>query len=535
MTFPPIAAAGPRPASLHDLFETAAPEPAGLYAVMDQFPHRILVKDIHSNYVWANRCFAEEVGVAEPRQLVGRSDFDFLPREMAERNRADDLRVMRERTKLTFETSCLQDGRQRWLETVKSPVLDEAGQVAGVLVLFNDITDKKHDAAEAERHAWALQAMSRCNHALVQAETEAALLQGVCDAVVSDDRYLLTLICWARDDEEKSLDVVAFAGQAVDYTNGLKASWGDGPLGQGPTGTCIRIGKTVHNRNILHSSLFLPWQERARRNNLHSAISVPLKEGERAVGAMVVFAGVDNAFGDNEVRLFEELAGNLCVGVRSRRTQIAYDASLRDAAFQAKALEKALEDALEAIASVLEQRDPYTAGHQKHVADLAVMIGIELGLQTERLRGLYLSGVVHDLGKIQVPAELLTKPARLNPVEFALVKQHPEVGYTILKNIDFPWPIADIIRQHHEYLDGSGYPHGLSGNQILYEARILTVADIVESMSSDRPYRPALGIEQAIAEITRMRDAKLDPEIVDACIRVLRRGDFVPYLLSREG
>lgn len=225
-----------------------------------------------------------------------------------------------------------------------------------------------------------------------------------------------------------------------------------------------------------------------------------------------------------------KLAG--VISVKDVRRQS--EAAIRARAAQLGKLEKALEDTLEALAAVLEQRDPYTAGHQKHVGLLAVLIGRELGFDQGRLHALRLACIVHDLGKIQVPVEILTKPARLNAAEFALVKQHPLVGYNILKTIDFPWPIADIVVQHHESLDGSGYPYGLKGDQILPEARVLTVADIVESMSSDRPYRAALGIDAAIAEITRLRDSKLDADVVDACVRVLRRGEFSPNLLGFE-
>lgn len=207
-------------------------------------------------------------------------------------------------------------------------------------------------------------------------------------------------------------------------------------------------------------------------------------------------------------------------------------AALRVQMAHAKKLEKVLEETLLAMAAVMEQRDPYTAGHQKHVGELAVSIGKELGFDEERLRALNLAAIVHDLGKIQIPVEILTKPARLNAAEFALVKRHPQAGYDILKTIDFPWPIADIVVQHHECLDGSGYPRGLKGAQIMQEARVLTVADIVESMSSDRPYRAALGIDAAIAEITRLRGSKLDADVVDACIRVLQRNEFSPNLLQ---
>lgn len=155
-----------------------------------------------------------------------------------------------------------------------------------------------------------------------------------------------------------------------------------------------------------------------------------------------------------------------------------------------------------------------------------------MGLSPDRLEALNLAAIVHDIGKIEVPVEILTKPARLSRAEFALIKHHPEVGYQLLSRIDFPWPIADIIRQHHEYLDGSGYPRGLKGDEILTEARILTVADIVDSISSDRPYRPALGVEAAIEEIIRLKGIRLDPAVVDACLAVLARTRLEPHRMD---
>jgi len=143
-----------------------------------------------------------------------------------------------------------------------------------------------------------------------------------------------------------------------------------------------------------------------------------------------------------------------------------------------------------------------------------------------------LAAIVHDIGKIQLPTEILVKPTKLSPQEFRLIQTHPEVGYNILSKIDFPWPLAEIIRQHHEYLDGSGYPRGLKADEILFESKILTVADIVESMSSDRPYRPALGIDVSIAQINSMRGNKLDERVVDACIAVLKRDEYIPKLLG---
>jgi HD-GYP domain-containing protein (c-di-GMP phosphodiesterase class II) len=189
-------------------------------------------------------------------------------------------------------------------------------------------------------------------------------------------------------------------------------------------------------------------------------------------------------------------------------------------------LEKALEGTVRAMSLTIEMRDLYTAGHQRRVSALAVAIGEEMHLPFDKLEGLRMAGIIHDIGKIAMPAEILTKPTRLTRTEFQLIKDHPRVGFDILKTIEFPWPVAHIILQHHERMDGSGYPDGLLGDAILIEARILAVADVVEALSSHRPYRPALGQEKALEEIRRGRGIRYDMRVVDACIKLFRDGKF---------
>ena len=180
-----------------------------------------------------------------------------------------------------------------------------------------------------------------------------------------------------------------------------------------------------------------------------------------------------------------------------------------------------------AIASTIEIRDPYTAGHQRRTAHLASTIAHELQLSAHQIEGLNLASVVHDIGKIRVPAEILSKPGRLNELEFGLIKLHPETGYEILKAIDFPWPIAKTVVQHHERMDGSGYHYGLSAHEILLEAKILTVADVVEAMISHRPYRAGLGVDIALAEISQQRGILYDSAVVDACLRLFHEKNYM--------
>ena len=189
-------------------------------------------------------------------------------------------------------------------------------------------------------------------------------------------------------------------------------------------------------------------------------------------------------------------------------------------------LERAFDATVQALAASGESRDPYTQGHQRRVRDLARAIAEELGIEGDRLRGLCVAAEVHDVGKIRVPIEILSRPGRLSDPEWQLVKQHAEAGYDVLKGIDFPWPVADIVRQHHEKLDGSGYSLGLHKDDILLEARVLCVADVVEAMASNRPYRPALGVDVALDEVALHRGELFDEDAVDACLRIFANGSF---------
>ncbi|MBK9160084.1 MAG: response regulator [Nitrosomonadales bacterium] len=191
-----------------------------------------------------------------------------------------------------------------------------------------------------------------------------------------------------------------------------------------------------------------------------------------------------------------------------------------------KRLRGSLLSSIEALASMVEFRDPYTAGHQRRVATLADEIAKGMGLDPNQTEGIKLAAIVHDVGKIQVPAEILSMPRRLSELEFGLIKTHSQIGYDILKSIDFPWPIAQIVWQHHERMDGTGYPQGLKGEDILLEARIIGVADVVEAMFSHRPYRPGLGIGAAMEELLNHRGTMYDPAVVDVCIKLFREEGF---------
>jgi PAS domain S-box-containing protein/putative nucleotidyltransferase with HDIG domain len=191
-----------------------------------------------------------------------------------------------------------------------------------------------------------------------------------------------------------------------------------------------------------------------------------------------------------------------------------------------ESLRKAVGTTIQVLVSAVESRDPYTSGHQKRVADLARAIATEMGLPHDSIEGIRMAGSIHDIGKLSIPAEILSKPTKLTEIEFSLIKEHSRSGYEMLKDVESPWPLAQIVYQHHERMNGSGYPRNLKGDDILIEARIMAVADVVEAMASHRPYRPGLGIEAAIEEIEKNKGIFYDDAVADACLKLLREKGY---------
>jgi HD-GYP domain-containing protein (c-di-GMP phosphodiesterase class II) len=224
--------------------------------------------------------------------------------------------------------------------------------------------------------------------------------------------------------------------------------------------------------------------------------------------------------------------------VRERTTELQVtNTQLTDEITDRKQAEEKLKDTLESLGkavgttiqvmvSAVETRDPYTAGHQIRSAALARTIATEMGLSQEKIEGIRIAGSIHDIGKLSIPAEILSKPTKLSEIEFSLIKEHSWQGFEILKGVESPWPLAEIVYQHHERMDGSGYPRNLKGEEICMEARILVVADVVEAMASHRPYRPSLGIDAALNEIEKNRGTLYDKVVVDTCLKLFREKGF---------
>jgi len=390
--------------------------------------------------------------------------------------------------------------------------------------------DGQASPAAVHRLTRAFRTLSSGNEAMLHAGGEEALLVTMCRVIVEEGGYRLAWVGYAVHDAHKRIRPMAQAG----FTGGsleeaAQMSWDESARGQGPTGRAIRTGEIQIVRDVRTDPHFEPWREEALRRGYASNISLPLTTEEGAVfGALTICASESDAFDEAEVGLLAELAEELSFGIAALRTRAERDRAEDAWRESARQLHHSLEETVGAIAAAVEMRDPYTAGHQRRVATLAVAIGGRLHLSEEHLLGLRLASEVHDVGKIRVPVEILTRPSDLTTLEVEILHTHAEAGYEILKGIEFPWPVAETVRQHHERLDGSGYPRGLRGDAILPEARIVAVADVVEAMASLRPYRASLGIEAAVAEVRGHRGSWFDPEVVDGCCAALEEGEWAP-------
>ena len=360
------------------------------------------------------------------------------------------------------------DGRERWIWDRAFPVRDEGGRVIRVAGVAEDITERKHAAnqlRESER---------RFGEMLQNVELVAMMLDRD-GRIAYCNNYLLRLTGWTHEE--------------------------------------------VSGRNWLE--LFSPPETLEEMKGVFASLLADFPEAWHHENEILTRSRERRLIRWNNT-LLRSLAGEV-VGTASIGEDIT---ELRRAEGKIERtvakLRRAVQSAIEVVSTIGELRDPYTHGHERRVGEVATAIATEMGLPADRIEGVRVCAYLHDVGKIAVPAEILSKPTRLSATEFELVKQHAQQSYEILKGMEFPWPVAEAVWQHHERLDGSGYPRKLKGEEIILEARILAVADTVEAMASHRPYRPGLGVEAALAEIESNRGKLFDPTVVDACLRLFR-------------
>jgi PAS domain S-box-containing protein len=447
-----------------------------------------------------------------PGFLVGSNVFDLL--QHSDFERAGTLWAQRVSTKETMPAADFwverPNGTWLCLNLVLNNLLDDPA-VRGILVTARDVTDR----VNLER---ARVSVSAANSALVHASTEADLFDRLCRVVVNDVTYHLAWIGLTDPSKFLGVRMVAFADHSAAYVDALEALAGTETY-QGPIAIAFKTRELQVVQDLAAMTEPSAWQRLALLHGYRSVIALPLFLDEDDFGVLAIYSEWTNVFTSDAIAVLSELSGDLSYGIKNLRNKVEQSAlQLR---FQGS-----LEAAVTAIATASELRDPYTAGHQHRVGELACAIATEMGVEAEVIAGIQVAATIHDVGKLIVPAEILSSPGRLKEAEFALIKQHPQAGYDIVSGIEFPWPVPEMVLQHHERLDGSGYPNGLRGEEIAMGARIIAVADTVEAITSHRPYRPALGLEVAIKVISDGRGTLFDPEVVDACCLLFAENRF---------
>jgi PAS domain S-box-containing protein len=396
---------------------------------------------------------------------------------------------------------------------------DRDGGPSVVSGTYTNVDGLKRRELALQRSNRALDSIVAVNRAGLAAHDRDSLLEGVCRALASAEDYVLVWVGVAEEGGEKRVRAIASSGTASDFLRQVRIEWGRGPYGDGPTGRALRKGapEVVDDARVVDHCQ--PWREDLARYEIRSTIAIPFNDGDRKC-VLHIDSREAEAFSMDEATAYQALAQDLARALGVFSTRESYE----------QRLAQALRGTVAALAVTVEKRDPYTGGHQNRVGELAVEIAQEMDVSPHLIEGIRLGAAMHDIGKIGVPVEILTKPGKLDEGEMALVRRHPDIGYDIVKEIDFGWPVAEIVRQHHERVDGSGYPQGLKADAIALEARIVAVADVIESMATHRPYRPALPLSVVEEELRKGRGVRYDADVVDAALRVLRHATLEPKI-----
>ncbi len=488
------------------------------HSVFDDALDMIHICDRQARILDANRMELETLGY-RVEEYAGKRYIDLVHPDYREQTQREIRRVFEGEKVTGLETVVMtRSGKELFVEVNMVPEVI-GGKVVRIRSISRDVTARRNAENALRRINRELVTLSSGNQALVRAQSEQELLDSICQVLVEKGGFQFAWVGFAADDAIRGVTPMSSFGRAKRFLDEVPHGWGEDDYGNGPVGLAIKKRRAYVVHDLFSEPSFAPWQEAARRYSYRSMIALPLMEGGQAFGVLTLYSRETTSFDEAEIDLLTELAGDLAYGLQVIRTRQQRDEAQG-------ALGSVLMETVDAIARTVETRDPYTAGHQHRVSELAVAIAKQMGLNEFRVEGLRLGSLLHDLGKVAIPAEILTRPGQLQETEFELIKAHPKSGYAIVRDVPFPWPVKEMVLQHHERIDGSGYPDGLKKEEIILEARILAVADVVEAITSHRPYRPALGIDVALDEIKKGRGKIYCEDVVDACLAVFEEGLF---------
>lgn len=486
-------------------------------AAFDSVKDLLFIYDKSYRITRANRAYAERARMTVD-SMIGKPYWEVFPRTglpLTERQ-AGHAGVAEDNA-----------GSEVWLDdgqvflSKSFPVHDEAGKYLCTIHILQDITAQKRANKAYNRARIAFGLVNECVAQIAQARDEAQMVQAVCRTLVEKGGYRLTSICQVGHDE-RSVTRKAYFGRRSEHLDAQEpSSESDG--GQSPAELTMRSGAPLIAQNILGNPRFAFWRKDAVRNDYAAIIGLPLRDRQTLLGVLCVYAVEPFAFDDEEARLLASVAATIAFGIAALRMRTEGGAAAQERESHLNRVRDGLEDTIEALAKSIEVRNLCHSGHEGIVAELAMAIAKEMGLPTEQAKGVRLVGMLHDIGELFVPADVLNKQDRLTEEESGLMKDHPRLGYEVIKNVFFPWPVAQAVLQHHERHDGSGYPGGLKGDQILLEARIVGVADFITRLAYGEHAHPAtLDLSAALAELEAQKGRGYDAAVVDAALRLFR-------------
>lgn len=408
-------------------------------------------------------------------------------------------------------------------------------EVDGELMLYVtliDVTGRQRAEIKVGNLNKLLRALTSSIRAMVRTGNRGAMAREVCHALVSEAGYRFAWIGELTEDPAEAVRVIAVAGEPIDHINEASAVYAPSARGNQAIKDSMQSGQPQLVRIGIANEVAGESGDDPATKSVGSFVTLPMITGGRVASVLCIYSREPDAFPDQDLQYLQILATNLGRSMDTIDGWTRYDDAERG---RLAALQRSKESLLQLITSLsrlIAMRDPYTADHERRVASLARRVGRRLGMTDDKLEALEIAGILHDIGKSGIPSELLSKPGKLSNAEMMLIREHVRIGVEILEKISFDWPVATYVGQHHERLDGSGYPNGLTGDAILPESRILAVCDVAEAMLAHRPYRPGRPMEHVIKELTDGRGRRYDARAVDACLAILNEEGLEPASTS---
>jgi len=477
--------------------------------LLDNTLDSIIVHDLEGNIIYANETTYKSRGYSK-EEFLNMKLHDLATPENAEIINVR-IKELIEKGKISFESANFRKDKSIMPVEVSSHVIEMDGKKV-IVSAERDITEHKRIESEIRRNYDIQSAINSILRISLENISLEELLKRIFNQIISFPWLVLESKGGIFLVESKP-DVLVLKVQS-NLAEPIQKACSEVPFGKCMCGRAalnqkIEFAECIDHRHEISYKGIIP----------HGHYCVPIIYAGKTMGAIVLYLKEGHRRNQQEEDFLTACANTLAGIIQRKRAEDELKNSFTKT-------RKALEGTSTALSSAFEKRDPYTAGHQQRVSNLACAIANEMGLPQDNIEGIRIAGILHDIGKISVPAEILSKPGKLTDIEFSLIKTHSQVSYDILKEVEFPWPVANIALQHHERFNGSGYPQGLSGEKILLEARILAVADVVEAMASHRPYRAAIGIDKALMEISQNKGKFYDPKVADACLKIFADKKF---------